>query len=120
MHADPSHDEQPGRVLAHILQDLLEGFAVEQCGLDLDALIARERLGHAQMRFVNLRQAGVDDLLVQLLLLFEAEDLRGLGREHVDDPIEHGVVKVGVIDRHGLDRLAERATKLDGGAKARE
>ena len=118
--ANSPHDEQPGRVLPDVLQHFFEGFAVEERGLDLDALIPRHRLGDPQVRFVDLRQPGVDDLLVQLLLLLEAKDLGGLRRKNVDDAVEHRVVQVGVVDRDGLHLFAEDACQLDGGAKTRE
>ena len=57
-----------------------------------------------EVRLVDLGQPGVDDLLVELLLLLEAEDLRGLLGEHADDPVEHGVVEVGIVDGDRVDR----------------
>jgi hypothetical protein len=77
--ADPADHQQPGRVLADVLQDFLERLAVEERRLDLDPLVARQGLRHPQVRLVDLGQAGVDDLFVQLFLLFEAKDLRRLG-----------------------------------------
>ena len=72
------------------------------------------------MGLVDLGEAGVDDLFVQLFLLFEAEHLRCFGRQHVDDAIEHCVVEVGVVDRHGLDLLLENPREIDRGPQAGE
>ena len=102
------HDEERIR-LARVVDDLLEGLAVEERLLDLDARLVRHPLGHFEMRLIDLREPGVDDLLVELILLLEAEDLRRLLGEDVDDAVEDGVVQIGIVDGDRLDLLAERA-----------
>ena len=77
-------------------------------------------LGHPEVGLVDLGQPGVDDLLVERLLLLEAEDLARLLAEHVHDPVEDGVVEVGVVDRDRLHPALEPAAQLDGGAQAGE
>ena len=111
---------QPGIRLARVVDDLLEGLAVEQRLLDLDAHLVRHPLAHLEMRLIDLRQPGVDDLLVELILLLEAEDLRRLLGEDVDDAVEDGVVQVGIVDGDRLDLLAERAGQVDGGHERAE
>src|SRR6266545_7759039 len=86
----PQHD-QPRIRLARVVDDLLEGFAVEERLLDRDAVLARHPLAHLEMRLIDLREPGVDDLLVELILLLEAEHLRRLLGEDVDDAVEDGV-----------------------------
>jgi hypothetical protein len=72
------------------------------------------------VRLIDLRQAGVDDLLVELLLFLELEHLRGLLGQHVHDAVEHGIVQVRVVDRDGLDRLAQRLAQREGGLQPGE
>ena len=81
---------------------------------------AAHPLADFEMRLIDLREPRVDDLLVELVLLLEAEDLRRLLGEDVDDAVEDGVVQVGVVDRDGLDLLAERVRQLDGGHERAE
>ena len=64
------------------------------------------------MRFVDLRQPGIDDLLMQLLLLLEPKDLGGLSREDIDDAVEHRVMQVWVVDGNGLYLLVEDTRQL--------
>ena len=118
--ADAPDHEKPRWVLADVLQDLLEGLAVEERGLDLDSLIARYGLGHPQVGLIDLGEAGVDDLFVQLFLLFEPEDFRCFGREHVDDAVEHRVVEVGVVDGDGFDLLLKNTRQVDRGPQPGE
>ncbi len=105
-----------GRVSRHALKRL----AVEQRDRQLDADLRCLRLGDAQMRLVDLRQTAVDDLLVQRLLLLEAEHLGGLLREHVDDAVEDAVMEVRVVDRHRLDALVQRLTETERDLEATE
>jgi hypothetical protein len=74
--------------LARVVEDILEGLAVEERLLDRDAVLARHPLADLEMRLIDLREPGVDDLLVELILLLEAEDLRRLLGEDVDDAVE--------------------------------
>ena len=113
------HDEE-GIRLARVVDDLLEGLAVEERFLDLDARLARHPLGHLEMRLIDLREPGVDDLLVKLILLLEAEDLRRLLGEDVDDAVEDGVVQIGIVHGDRLDLLAERAGQVDCGHERAE
>ena len=94
-------------------EHLLEALAVEKRDGEVDALVGRELPADLEVRLVDLRQPRVDDLLVELLLLLEAEHLRGLLGQHADDPVEHGVVEIGIVDRHGVDRPAERLAERD-------
>ena len=103
-----------------MVDDLLEGLAVEQRLLDRDARLARHPLADLEVRLVDLREPGVDDLLVELVLLLEAEHLRRLLGEDVDDAVEDRVVQVGVVDGDRLDLLAERARQVDGGHQRAE
>ena len=118
--ADPPQHDEPGIRLARVVDDLLEGLAVEERLLDLDARLARHPLAHLEMRLIDLREPGVDDLLVELILLLEAEDLRRLLGEDVDDAVEDGVVQIGIVDGDRLDLLAERARQVDGGHERAE
>ena len=120
MNADPSHHDEPGVCLAGVVEDLLEGLAVEERLLDLDARLAAHPLADFQMRLIDLRQPGVDDLFVELVLLLEPEDLRRLLGEDVDDAVEHRVVEVGIVDGDRFDLLAERAGQIDGGHQRAE
>ena len=103
-----------------MVDDLLEGLAVEQRFLYLDPHLGGHPLGHLEMRLIDLGQPGVDDLLVELILLLEAEHLRRLLGENVDDAVEHGVVEVGIVHGDRLDLLAERAGQVDGGHERAE
>ena len=63
------------------------------------------------MRLIDLREPGVDDLLVELILLLEAEHLRRLLGEDVDDAVEDRVVEIRVVDGDRFDLLAERRAR---------
>ena len=80
----------------------------------------RHPLAHLEMRLVDLREPGVDDLLVELILLLEAEDLRRLLGEDVHDAVEDGVVEIRVVHGDRFDLLAERACQVDGGHERTE
>src|SRR5438270_7869399 len=88
---------------------LLEALPVEQRDRELDALLGRQLARDLEVGLVDLREPGVDDLLVELLLFLEAKDLGRLLVEDADDPVEHRVVEVGVVDRDRLQRAAEGA-----------
>ena len=64
------------------------------------------------MRLVDLGQAAVDDLLVELFLLLEPEHLAGFFIQHPGDTVEGGIMEIGVKGGDGFDRhvegLAER------------
>src|SRR5918997_1488735 len=118
--ADAAHNHH-GRVdLVHVLHRLLERLAGQEGGLDLDALVLGDLLRYLQVGRVDLGQPRVDDLLVQFLLLLEAEDLLGLAGENTSNGVEHRVVEVGVKDGDGLHRPAELAGELDGPLQAAE
>src|SRR2546422_158648 len=101
------HEEIIDTGLAKIYQSHLE------IGRKLDAIFGGELPANLQMRLIDLGQPGIDDLLVQLLLLFEAKDFRGFFIQHADDPVEHGVVEVRVVDRDRPERAAERLGEED-------
>src|SRR5207245_258576 len=105
---DPAEDEEPRLLLADEGQDLLEALAVEERDGQLDPRLRRELAPDLEVRLVDLGQARVDDLLVELLLLLEAEDLRRLLAQHANDAVEHRVVEIRVVDGHGLKRPARR------------
>ena len=60
------------------MNDLLEGLAVQQGGLDVGLLGLSDLAADVKVRLVDLREAAVDDFLVQFFLLFESEHLAGL------------------------------------------
>ncbi len=103
-----------------MVEDLLVRLAVEEGLHERDALVLGQLRSHFEVRLVDLRETGVDDLLVQLVLLLEAEHLRRLLGQNVDDAVEHLVVQVGVVDRDRLDLLAELLREADGGVERRE
>jgi hypothetical protein len=78
VHADAAQDQEPGLLLPAELQHLLEALAVEQRDREVDPIVGRELPADLEVRLVDLGEPRVDDLLVELLLLLEAEDLRGL------------------------------------------
>jgi hypothetical protein len=69
---------------------------------------------------VDHRQPGVDDLLVERLLLLEAEDLAGLLGEHSYDAVEHDVVEVGVVHGDRLHRQLQGPAHGQSGAQPGE
>src|SRR5829696_5970346 len=111
--ADAAHDDHRRVDLVHVLHRLLERLACEERRLQLIALVLGDLPGYLQVGRVDLGQPRVDDLLVQLLLLLEAEDLLGLGGENTSYGVEHRVVEVGVEDGDSLHRPAELASELD-------
>jgi hypothetical protein len=118
--ADAAEYQQPGTGLASVPQNPLERLPVEQGDRQVDPLFSSRSARDAEMRLVDLGKPGVDDLLVQGLLLLEAEDLRRLLGEHIDDAVEDRVVQVGVIHGHRLDALAEGLSECEGGAQPGE
>ena len=98
----------------------MKGLAVEERFLDRDTRLGSHPLAHLEMRLIDLREPGVDDFLVELVLLLEAEHLRRLLGEDVDDAVEDGVVQIGIVDRDRFDLLAERAGQVDGGHERAE
>ena len=82
------------------LKDALEGFADEDLCLYFD--IGKFLCHHLRSLEIGLRQLQetlVDDVVVELLLLLELEDLRGLHGEYVFDVPEHRVVVLHVEGR---------------------
>ena len=57
---------------------------------------------------------------MELILLLEAEDLRRLLGEDVDDAVEDGVVQIRVVDGDRFDLLAERARQVERGHQRAE
>ncbi len=114
MHADSAAHEQPCVAFGDIPAHALKGLAVEEGDRQVDAGLGGLRLGHAQMGLVDLGQTAVDDLLVQRLLFLEAEHLRRLLREHVDDAVEDAVVEVGVVHGNRLDSFLQRLAETEG------
>jgi hypothetical protein len=113
VHADAPEDEEPGVLLPAELEHLLEALAVEEGDRQVHSLVGGELPADLEVGLVDLREPGVDDLLVELLLLLEPEDLRRLLGEHTDDPVEHGVVEVGIVDGDRVDRPVERLGEGD-------
>ena len=103
-----------------MVEDLLERLAVEQGFPDRDARLVAHALADLEMRLIDLREPGVDDLLVELILLLEPEHLRRLLGEHVDDAVEDRVVEVGIVDGDRFDFLAEGAGEVDRGHERAE
>src|SRR5579871_341396 len=118
--ADTAQHQQPGPLAACPLKDFVPGFAIHQRDLEVDALFGGDGLRDLQVRFIDFRQAGIDDLFVQLLLFFEAEDLRRLLREHVYDAVEDGIVQIGVVDGNRLDGAVEGAAQFESDFQAAE
>ena len=118
--ADAAHHDQRRVDLVDVLHRLLEGLAGQQRRLELDALVLGDLLGDLEVGRVDLGEARVDDLLVQLLLLLEPEDLLRLGGEDARYGVEHRVVEVRVEDADRLDRSAELARELDRPLQAAE
>ena len=113
-------DEQRGLDLLRPLQDHLEGLADQDLRLHLDVgVLLGHRLGALDVRLAELQQALVDDVVVQLLLLLELEDLRGLHRQHVLDVVEHDVVVLDVERAADVERRAEVLRQLERHASCR-
>ena len=72
------------------------------------------------MGLVDLGEPGVDDLLVELVLLFEAEDLCRLLGERPDQAVEHEVMEVGVVHADDLDFLVKLPGQPEGGVERTE
>src|SRR5580765_7630761 len=66
VNANPAQHDEPGIRLPRVVEDLLEGLAVEERLLDLGAGLARHPLAYLEMRLIDLGEPGVDDLLVEL------------------------------------------------------
>ena len=107
VHADPSDDQQCRDIFAHILNDLFEGLAVQQGGLDVGLLGLSDFAADVQVRLVDLREAAVDDFFVQLFLLLEAEHFAGFLIEDTGNAVKGGIVEIGIEGRDGLDRHVE-------------
>src|SRR5207237_192660 len=104
------HEEIIDTGLAKIYQSHLE------IARKLAAEDGGQLAGNLQVRLVDLGQSGIDDLLVQLFLLLESKDFRGLFVQYADDTVEHRVVQIRIVDGdrlHGpVEGLAERETDL--------
>ncbi len=64
VHADPTDDQQCRDILAHVLNDLFEGLAVQQGRLDVSLLGLSDLTADVEVRLVDLREAAVDDFFV--------------------------------------------------------
>src|SRR5438874_7296332 len=106
--------------LTRVVEYLLERLSVEERLLDRDADLTRHPVSYFEMRLIDLGESCVDDLFMELILLLEAEDLRRLLGENVDDAVEDGVVQVGIVHGDRLDLLAERTGQVDGGHERAE
>ena len=104
MNADAPQDQHPGFDFARMLQELFKCLAWKQRQLHLDAICMGNFPGHFEVGLVDFRQPGVDDLLVELLLLFKAEHFGGLFREHTDDAVEGDIVQERIVDGDNLNR----------------
>ena len=67
------------------------------------------------MRLVDLGDAVVDQLLVQLLLLLEAKDLAGLFVQNAGDLVEGDIVVIGVIGSHHMHRYIQPPADIERG-----
>ena len=92
VHPDLSQDQHPRFRLADVPEDPVERLPIQQSDLQVCPLIARDLAGDFEVRLVDLGQAGVDDLLVQLLLLLELEDLGRLLCQDIGKAVEHRIV----------------------------
>ena len=120
MDADPSDDQQSRDILAHILNDLFEGLAVQQGRFDVGLLGLGDFAADIEVRLVDLREAAVDDFLVQLFLFLEAEDLAGFFVQHAGDAVEGGVMEIGIEGRDGFDRHVEGLAQCQAGHQPAE
>src|SRR5262249_4271327 len=111
--ADAAEDQEPRLLLPAELEHLLEALAVEEGDREVHALVGGELTADLEVRLVDPGQPRLDDLLVELLLLLESEDLGRLLGEHADDPVEHGIVEVGIVDSNRVDRTAEGLAERD-------
>ena len=89
--------------IVQIVENGLVRLAVQKLGAKLDAQIAGNGLGDLQMGLIDLGDPVVDQLLVQLFLLLEAEDLAGLLAKHAGDLVEGDVMVVRIVGCHGVD-----------------
>ena len=120
VHANLADDQQVGLDLARPVEHLLKGLTVKQGLGDLDAGVLGDLLAHIEMRLVDVGETGVDDLLVQLILLFEAKDLGRFVGQHLDDALEDRVVQIGIVDRDQLDLLSQLLGQVDAGGERTE
>src|SRR6058998_97039 len=106
--------QQRGLDLLGPLHDHLKRLADKDLGRERNVgALLRHNLGALQVRLTQLQEAFVDDVVVQLLLLLELEDLRGLVGEHILDVVEHDVVILHVERAAHVQRPAERVGQLE-------
>ena len=108
MHADAPDDQQPRVLFPDVLDDFFERLAVQQGGPDVGVLRLGQFTRDIQVRLVDLGQPAVDDLLVQFLLLLEAEDLARFLVQHPRDAVERGIMEIRVEGGDRLDGFAQR------------
>ena len=92
----------------------------KQGGLDVGLLGLSDFAGDVQVRLVDLGQAAVDDFLVQLFLLLEAEHLAGFFVEDTGNAVKGGIVEIGIEGRDRFDRHVERLAQRQAGHEAAE
>src|SRR6266487_1667544 len=108
MGAVTAEDEQRRLDLVRPLHDHLEWLANEDLRFERDiGELPRHDLGALEIRLAELEQPFVDDVVVQLFLLFELEHLRRLIRQHVLDVVEDDVVILDVERAAHVQRRAE-------------
>ena len=95
--------QQAGADLLEVSSDCAVGLAVQQLAGERDPLGFGDRPANLEVGPIDLGDAGIDDLLVQLLLLLEAELPAGLLVQTAGDLVEGDVVEIGVVGGHGMD-----------------
>jgi hypothetical protein len=112
--------QQAGVVLLDVFADRLIGLARHQFGDDHRACVFGHRPGDIQMRLIDFGDAVVDQFLVQLLLLLEAEDLARLLVQNPGDLVEGDIVVIGVISRHHMHWHTQPPADIERGQQRPE
>src|SRR5574341_1085578 len=107
MDTDAADDQESRDILAHILDNLFERFAVEQCRLDVSLFGLGDLTRNIEMRLIDLCKATVDHFFVQLFLLFETEHRAGFFVQHAGNAVERGIVEIWIEGGNGFDRHIE-------------
>ena len=114
MDADLADHHQAGVDLLQIIADRLEGFTVQQHAGEVDAFLLGDAFRNIKVGLVDLGDAVVDQFLMQLFLLLEAEHLAGFVAQHIGDLVERHVMVIGIVGRDGMDIDAQLAAYLEG------